>query len=289
MPYQQLFGDTNPGDPAHWLRGRLDGGATRELVSRHEDNPRLYGEDGWTAEGLAYLARLDRLTGTRRKRLRDGIWAAGAGAWFGGFDPDMHVSDVAEFDPRYPVHLAVDTGLHVGAVWFQVRGEGDDAELAVFGDYYAEDVAAYSVALAILDISRTLCNGRFDSGTADPAGGARTGLGVTHFAEYQRAGLRLNPWPKYPGCIVAGLTLVESFLETTPSKLVVHPRCVRMINALANYRRAERNGHFVDEPEPDQHPHGELIDALRSGLLARFPEGRRPEPKLRRVPYRKLF
>ena len=33
------------------------------------------------------------------------------GIWFGGFDPAKHVTESAEYDPRFPVHLAIDCGV----------------------------------------------------------------------------------------------------------------------------------------------------------------------------------
>jgi hypothetical protein len=90
--------------------------------TRHQANPLLYDGRQWTDAGEAYLASLDRLRGTRRKRLLEGVWAAGEGQWFDAFG-DQHVSDRAEFDRSLPVHLAVDSGVHTGAVWFQVRGD----------------------------------------------------------------------------------------------------------------------------------------------------------------------
>jgi hypothetical protein len=52
------------------------------LLSRHEDNPRLYNHSAlsWTPEGLQYLAKLQRLSGVRRKRLYEGQWVAAEGS-----------------------------------------------------------------------------------------------------------------------------------------------------------------------------------------------------------------
>ena len=46
------------------------------------------------------------------------------GLWFHRFDAARHVTEAAEYDSRFPAHLAIDCGVsrHVGAVWFQVRG-----------------------------------------------------------------------------------------------------------------------------------------------------------------------
>ena len=82
MPYQQLIADTNPSYPTHWLKMRCDRGATLMLLSRHQDNPSVTQD---------YLDTLDALTGVRRLRLRDGIWAAAEGLVYDNWDPAIHI------------------------------------------------------------------------------------------------------------------------------------------------------------------------------------------------------
>lgn len=81
VPYQQLFADTNPDTPIHWLKGRCDDGTTLMLHSRHEDNPILFNRDGTkTLRGIAYIdGILEKLTGVRYLRLRRGQWVAAEG------------------------------------------------------------------------------------------------------------------------------------------------------------------------------------------------------------------
>jgi len=275
-----LIGDTNPGDPASWLNRRCEDGRTARWQTTHEANPAMHGGMGWTPDGVVYMERLGKLRGTRRKRLLEGLWAAGEGQWFSTFS-DQHVSASAEYDPAFQVRLAVDSGVHTGAVWFQVRGEGPNATVTVFGDYYAYDQSAYSVAKDILARSRELCKGRVDRGLTDPAGKSRNAIGVTVLAEYERAGLRLNPWPH--SAVPDGLALLDSFVSVDPPGLLVHPRCVHLLTAFANYQRCKRGSQYLDIPIDPQHPHEDLIDPLRGGLVDRFPDGRRPQPVLRRV------
>jgi hypothetical protein len=275
-----LLGDTNPGDPAHWIKRRADEGRLALWDTSHRANPRLHDGTAWTPDGEAYMARLQRLAGTRRKRLLEGLWAAGEGQWFGAFDASVHVSEAAEWNPHLPVHLAVDCGVHTGAVWFQVQGEADAARVNVFADYYSDRLPAHANALAILGVGNDRCGGRVDVGRVDPAGNADNGTGLVISAEYRRAGLILKPWPKFPGCVASGLALVESFVSVDPPQLTIHPRCARLIEAFANYRRKRRGNQWIDEPEDPQHPHEELVDALRSGLLDKFPAGRAVRPKM---------
>lgn len=289
-----LISDTNPGDPSHWLKQRADRGEVGYWDTGHKANPMLFDRREWLAAGITYLASLGCFKGTRRKRFLDGLWAAGEGAWFETFDTATHVSERAEFDPRYAVHLPVDTGVHTGAVWFQVVGDGPNAKVHVFGDYYSDRVPAFDNGGAILERSRKRTRrgtpdyyGRtlppFDVGRMDPSGNANNGTGVVIGSEFARAGLMLQPWPKFPGCVASGLALVESFVATDPPRLLVHPRCRHLIDAFANYKRKKRGGQWIDEPEDPQHPYEDLIDALRSGLLDKYPEGRKPQPKLSMV------
>jgi len=80
--YQQIMADCNPGPPTHWLKQRCDRGDCRMIAAQHTDNPRLWNqiEEHWTPYGELYIARLDRLTGVRKDRLRYGRWVAAEGA-----------------------------------------------------------------------------------------------------------------------------------------------------------------------------------------------------------------
>lgn len=283
-----LIGDTNPGDPSHWLKKRCDDGRTALWDTAHQANPAMYANGQWTEDGAKYLDRLNRQRGTRRKRLLEGIWAAGEGQWFETFSDD-HVNVSAEYDPRYPVHLAVDSGVETGAVWFQVREGRDEAIVTVFGEYYSYDVGAFRAAKEIQAISAQVCGGRVDVASTDPAGNSRTGIGLTVLAEYARAGLKLTPWPSYSGSKPDGLALLGSFVSVAPPGLIVHPRCLQLRTAFANYRRKKVRGQWTDLPEEPQHPHEDLMDALRGGLMFKYPSGRRPEPKLFRIHSSRIF
>lgn len=271
------IGDTNPGPPGHWLKKRCDDGLCNLWNARHRDNPALYRGGEWTEAGLRYIGRLKAtLTGNRRLRLLDGLWATGEGAWFGKFDRELHVSDSAEYDPSLPVHLAVDNGVYTGGAWFQIRHPNDAArcELTIFGDYLSQELTAHANALAIVSKGRELCGGRIDRGSTDPAGTAKNAIGPTVVGEYKRAGLNLIGWPKPP--VADGLALIESFVtpETGLPQMKIHPRCERLIDAFGGYMRAKRGNQWMDYPADPLHPHEDVMDALRGGLNNAFPEGR---------------
>ena len=241
------------------------------------------------------------------------------GAWFKSFDPSRHVTESAEYVPGFPVHLAIDCGVsrHVAAVWFQVRpvryvpalvlpdrGEaqvtpggwvlppavplvaehGLRSVVTVFGDFHVEGLYSEAAARAILAYGQTLpgCGGRPDVVRLDPAASARTGIGPTAYAEFERVfgSSLLARWPSHR--VLDGLDQLEVLLDQ--GCLLLHPRCTALKSAFQNYaRRRTPGGDWQDEPADPQHPHEDLLDALRGGVRDRFPEGRIEQPPLRRV------
>jgi hypothetical protein len=244
-------------------------------------------------------ALIQKLRGTSRRTFEADYLCRGPradGLWF----PEFRVERVADaslvYDPGTAVHLAVDPGVFTGAVLFQVvrggkadrQGVGD--RVHVLGDYLAENLSAEQNARALAELAGRLCGGRLDAVWVDPAGGARTSIGPTVLGEYERAGLRsMKAWPR--GSVADSLALLESFLQPADAvdRLRIHPRCKALLNALAHYRRARRGGQWQDYPEDPQHPHEDLVDALRGGLRAIFPEGRRTADPLPRIPARQVF
>jgi hypothetical protein len=275
-----LMGDTNPGSPDHWLKKRCDASHSTLWATTHEANPAMHDGRGWTPAGLSYLDTLNRLTGVRRKRLLEGLWVQGEGVWFDTFDPAVHVTEDADWDHHLPVRIAIDSGVFTGAVLFQIR-EHPTVQVNVFADYLTEGLSAEQNALAILKLAKERCRGRIDKAWTDPAGGARNPVGPTVMGEYERSGLRLDRWPLYG--VADGLALIEAFLGGTenspPAGLFIHPRCTNLINAFGSYKRAKRAEQWMDYPEDPQHPYEDTMDALRGGLVATFPDGRRPGPK----------
>lgn len=263
-----LIGDTNPGHPDHWLKKRCDAGRTTLWDTAHEANPAMHDGANWTPAGLAYLRQLDALTGTRRARLRDGLWAVGEGLWFDGFDPALHVTEDAEYDPALPSYLSVDVGVETGAVIFQQHGE----RINVVADYYSYNRSAEQNALALLALVREHV-GAVRLTYCDPAGGARNPIGPTVMQAYRQAGLAMRPWANTNPSVSDSLENVA--LRLAPASgvplLTIHPRCKSLANAFLSYRRAKRQDQWLDMPADPQHPAEELIDALRGGLYARFP------------------
>ena len=240
------------------------------------------------------------------------------GAWFKSFDPQRHVSAEAEYVPGLPVHLAIDCGVsrHVAAVWFQVRPprwvpsvplpdridvpwtkdgwslppltgklvpeHGPRSVVCVYADFHCEGLYSAEAAAAIRAYGATLpaSSGIPDVVRLDPAASARTGIGPTAYGEFERVfGARVSA-NGHSMASLDGLDQVEVLLDT--GCLLFHPRCTKLKAAFQNYARSRTGrGDWLDEPADPQHPHEDLMDALRGGVRDRFPEGRIEQPRLR--------
>jgi hypothetical protein len=280
------------------------------LVTDLVNDPTTAIARGTTYENRAHLAPsfFDRIVtkyeGTRlgQQELLAELLEVSDGAWFPSFDASRHVTEAAEYDPALPVHLAIDCGVsrHVAAVWFQVRrgrvplqrtpagwikqaGPNEPETVTVFGDHHVEGLYSEAAARRILARSEELpCRGRLDTVRLDPASSARTGIGPTAYAEFERVfGPRvLGRWPLHR--VLDGLDQLEVLLDR--HCLLIHPRCERLSCAFLNYsRRKNTSGDWLDDPADPQHPHEDLIDALRGGIRDRFPEGRIEQPRLSTV------
>jgi phage terminase large subunit-like protein len=250
---------------------------------------------GTTYDNRANLAPsfFDRIVtkyeGTRlgQQELLAEVLEVSDGIWFRGFDVAKHVSESAEYDPRFPAYLAIDCGVsrHVAAVWFQVMGlDPAQRRVTVFGDFHGQGLYSEAAARAVLARGRELpCRGEWATVRLDPAADARTGIGPAAYGEFERVfGPRATArWPRHR--VTDGLDQLEVLLDR--GLLLIHPRCQALKAAFQNYAR-KRTGHgdWLDEPADPQHPHEDLMDALRGGVRDRFPEGRIEQPTMRTVP-----
>lgn len=148
VSYQQIISDTNPAEPTHWLKVRMDRGQISVHESRHEDNPILFDEvavpngDGTkrlefqvTERGADYIARLDALTGVRHARYRRGLWVAAEGVIYEGYDPAVHVIDGFEPPAHWPRWWVIDFGFVNPFTW-QEWVEDDDGRLILYREIY---------------------------------------------------------------------------------------------------------------------------------------------------------
>ncbi len=218
------------------------------------------------------------------------------GVWFHRFD-DQNVSALAEYEPLLPFHVSIDSGVETGAVLMQVREIAKGVHVvSIFDEHLSYNLGAEAAARDILGLIEMRCGLSSPRRVStDSAGGARNPMGDTVIATYERVGLKgrrgLEHWQRYPGCILDGLGLVESFVRSADgiAYLYVHPRCVKTIAAFQSYSRDKVSGQWVDYPKDPQHPHEEMIDAVRGGLKLEFPDSRKPKIDLPRVHHRRVF
>jgi hypothetical protein len=217
-----------------------------------------------------------------------------ADSWFTTFS-DRNIGTSAEFDPHLMVHVAIDSGVFTGAVFFQVRPIGQDQLVTCFDDFLSEGVEAGAVALAILAQLRSRCGDIRRRISTDSSGGARNPVGPSVIAEYLRCGLTgqngIEQWAKYPGSVQNGLALLDALICSAAGsvRLVIHPRCVRLIAAMRTYARARRAGQLMDYPADPQHSAEDLCDALRGGVTMVFGDSRTPQPAFTRMDARRIF
>lgn len=249
MPYTIVMGDCNPGGSKHWIRERAKAGSLRLIRTTHRDNPTLYdpitGEI--TPQGKRTLATLESLTGVRRKRLLEGVWATAEGAVYDMFDPAVHVKtrDRDEFRTWY---LAMDEGYTNPAVILLI-GEDGDKRLHIAREFYRRGV----LQKAVVETAALWCREYPISEIAVDQ--AAAGL----IADLQDAGL---PAAGYKGRVLDGITTVQGYLQIQGDKrprLTVDPSCIETINEFESY---------VWKPEKDEpiKENDHAMDALRYAM-----------------------
>lgn len=151
MPYQQIIGATNPGADQHWLKQRTDQGVTTMIESRHEDNPTYFDDAGvMTPAGHSYIeGALDKLTGVRYSRYRQGLWVSAEGVIWDGYDPAIHLVDRYPIPLDWPRRWSVDFGVNNPTV-VQRWAESPDGQLIRYAETYRTHMLAGDVARHVL-------------------------------------------------------------------------------------------------------------------------------------------
>lgn len=134
--YKQLTMATNPSAPSHWLKQRCNAGTCRILYSTYRDNPYFTAPDGTlTAAGEDYMAKLDGLSGVRRKRLLDGTWCAAEGQIYEGFDEAVHLVDRFDIPDNWVRWWTVDFGF-VHPFVLQCWAQDGDGRLYLYREIF---------------------------------------------------------------------------------------------------------------------------------------------------------
>lgn len=255
MPYTILMGDCNPGGSRHWIRERAKSGQLRLIRTTHKDNPTLFDPSTGeiTEQGKRTMDILGGLTGVRRKRLLDGLWATAEGAVYDLFDPGVHVVPRPSDDfQRW--YLAMDEGYTNPAVILLV-GEDPDGRLHIAREFYRRGV----LQSRVVETAQEWCM-EFDV-TRIAVDQSAAGL----IADLQDAEL---PAEGFKGRVLDGITTVQGYLKVQGDgrpRLTVDPGCVETINEFESYSWKPEK----DEPIKEN---DHAMDALRY-LVAHLNEG----------------
>ena len=268
IQHAQLYGDANPAGSMHWIRKRAgeiaaDGKPKLRLIPTvHADNPSLYTREGiLTEQGVRSLAALDNLTGVRRKRLLEGIWATAEGAVYDMFDPALHVL-IRDPNEMKRWFLAIDEGYTNPAVILLI-GEDGDKRMHCFREFYKRGVLqADFVAQAKLWFYNPFGYALAMPGThpvklipkCERAAVDESAAGL--IADLNNAGV-FSTGAK--GRVLDGINLVQNRLKKQGdgrARYTVDPSCVNHINEFESYIwKAEKD---VPEKENDH-----TLDSVR--------------------------
>jgi len=248
MPYTILMGDCNPGGSRHWIRERAKSGQLRLIRTTHKDNPTLYdpvtGEI--TPQGKRTMAILSGLTGVRRQRLLEGLWATAEGAVYDLFNTAVHAVSRPSGDfQRW--FLAMDEGYTNPAVILLI-GIDTDGRLHIAREFYRRGVLQSAVVAQAVEWSREM--GCYLVAVDAAAAGL--------IADLTNNGL---PAQAHKGRVLDGIATVQGYLKVQGDgrpRLTVDPSCVETINEFESY---------VWKPEKDEpmKENDHAMDALRYG------------------------
>lgn len=245
----QLFGDCNPGGSKHWIKERAKAGSLRLLKSLHKDNPSLYTIDGKLVDAQAArrMAVLDALTGVRRKRLRDGIWATSEGAVYENFDSEVHVR-IRDANDMVKFMLAMDEGFTNPQVCLLIGADGDNRwhifkefyvigylETQIVGQAKGWFMDARSAGIGLLDVRPVRCQICAVDNAAPGLIAALVDAGVN--AVGGKGALVDSAYNTARGQI-SGISKIQDRLAVQKDgkpRLTVDPSCVNTINEFESY------------------------------------------------------
>lgn len=244
-PWRQIVLTTNPGGPYHWIHRRLiQGGEANAYVSRASDNPH---------NPTDYQAWLESLTGIEYKRLVRGLWVQAEGVVFDNFNPELHVTEDAEYDGHNAVVWCVDDGyVHgegPGTLTYHPRvfllaQENGRGGMRIFNEYYATNETEETSIANVKALGY---------GTPDVA-----------YIDSSAAQLKARLWTSGIQTFGATHKVAEGIKNVRrmfgANLITIHPRCVNLIKELQSYQYdpnttsssgGERRPQKIDDHGPD--------------------------------------
>ncbi len=180
-------------------------------------------------------------------------------AVFAEFDPSVHVTPVM-YNPTLPLYRAIDFGFvnPFVCLWIQVDEEGTVRVI----DEYVRSKATIAIHAEVMKV-RTPCRQSQVAATfGDPAGDGRNDVtGTSAIKELASMGIGVRA--RRSG-INDGLEKIRAALRSGDgqSRLVIDPRCLRLIEAMRCYHYPDGGKYPSELPEKDG-VHDHPIDALR--------------------------
>ena len=257
MPYTQVIGDCNPDHPTHWIKTREKQGYLKIIESRHTDNPTLYDEEGnLTEQGIRTISTLDRLTGSRKLRLKEGLWAAPEGAIYEVFTEEKHKVKSFEIPLNWARAVGIDpVGAYTAGVWGAL--DPLSGVFNIYREYYQPfgiTTKGHAENVKLLSSGETIF--RYFSGAPSEK---QPRADWTDFGIFLEPTLITDVW--------WGVDKIYELLKDF--KLVIHDSCPGLISDIATYRRKMKDGIATEEIDNKDEFH--LLDALRYlivGLVA---------------------
>jgi len=261
MPFTQLCGDCNPGNQSHWILSRANQGILKLFATTHKDNPTLWDGSDWTAQGKRTLEILSNMSGSRYKRLYQGLWSAPEGMIYDVYDDTVH--KIVGFKP--PLN------------WPRVVG------IDPFGDVIAALWLAYDPGNSAWHVYREYLGvfGATTQGHADPIK-ALTGAETVFYwcgggpserqarADFRGYGIPLLK--PATGEVWSQIDRVYTMLKR--NQLFIHDTCPQLLSEIGEYHRHVKNGEVQNATIADKEAY-HCLDALRYAVTGPENSGRK--------------
>jgi hypothetical protein len=231
----------------------------------------LWGDCGGRAKQAAGYLKIDDVIDQMRRSSRAGFETEMLclrpkldNVVFAEFEPTVHIAEV-EYDANLPMYRAMDFGYANPFVclWIQVDAAG---VVRVINEYVK---VRATIAENAAEVLRRTPGGEAAGSTSspskvagtfcDPAGASRNDItGTSAVRELAAMGIRC----KYrSSAILEGIELIRRALKAGDgqSRLVISPKCQRLIEAMRCYHYPQRGGEMPEKDGVYDHP----IDALR--------------------------
>lgn len=243
MPFQQLLLDCNPAGPQHWINQWCHAERATRITTTHKDNPLLWDRAAgdWTPFGRDYMDKLWSLTGTMRKRLLDGVWAATEGIVYPEFVYETHVK--AMDTSGWRTVLGVDVGARNPTAILTAHVAGDD-RIHISREVYRAGMSSDDILTAIkAEADRS----RPDAIYIDPSA-----------LMLVKDLVRLRyPVVKANNDVIGGITRVRTTLK---EGFTIDPSCRNTIDEFGMYAYPDNARIETDKPTKDN---DHAMDALR--------------------------